>query len=38
MLVENGEQLRIIPSFRAEMAETLSFPKGFDDYPPQKLP
>lgn len=28
MLVENGEQLRIIPSFRAEMAEALDFPKG----------
>ena len=28
VLVENGEQLRIIPSFRAEMAETLDFPKG----------
>ena len=28
VLVENGEQLRIIPSFRAEMAEALDFPKG----------
>lgn len=28
VLVENGEQLRVIPSFRAEMAESLAFPKG----------
>ena len=26
VLVENGEQLRVIPSFRKEMAETLVFP------------
>ena len=25
---ENGEQLRVIPSFKSEMAETLDFPKG----------
>lgn len=28
VLVENGEQLRVIPSFKSEMAETLDFPKG----------
>ncbi len=28
VLVENGEQLRVIPSFRSEMAESLDFPKG----------
>ena len=28
VLAENGEQLRVIPSFRSEMAETLDFPKG----------
>ena len=28
VLVENGEQLRVIPSFKPEMAETLDFPKG----------
>ncbi len=28
VLVENGEQLRVIPSFRSEMAESLEFPKG----------
>lgn len=28
VLVENGEQLRVIPSFRPEMAESLEFPKG----------
>ncbi len=28
VLVENGEQLRIIPSFRAEMADSLEFPEG----------
>ena len=28
VLVENGAQLRVIPSFKSEMAETLDFPKG----------
>ena len=28
MIWENGEQLRVIPSFKSEMAETLDFPKG----------
>ena len=28
VLVENGEQLRVIPSFKSEMAETLDFPNG----------
>lgn len=28
VLVENGEQLRVIPSFRSDMAESLDFPKG----------
>ncbi len=28
VLAENGEQLRVIPSFRSEMAETLDFPNG----------
>lgn len=28
VLVENAEQLRVIPSFRSEMAESLEFPKG----------
>lgn len=28
VLVENGEHLRVIPSFRPEMAESLEFPKG----------
>lgn len=28
VLVENGQQLRVIPSFRAEMAEQLDFPAG----------
>ena len=28
VLVENGEQLRVIPSFKSELAETLDFPKG----------
>ena len=28
VLVENGEHLRVIPSFRSEMAESLEFPKG----------
>ncbi len=28
VLVENGEQLRVIPSFKSEMAESLEFPKG----------
>ena len=28
VLVENLEQLRVIPSFRSDMAETLDFPKG----------
>ena len=28
VLVENGEQLRVIPSFKSEMAETLDVPKG----------
>ena len=27
VLVENGEQLRVIPSFRSDMAESLDFPK-----------
>lgn len=27
VLVENGEQLRVIPSFRSEMADTLDFPR-----------
>lgn len=28
VLVENSEQLRVIPSFRSDMAESLDFPKG----------
>lgn len=28
VLVENAEQLRVIPSFRSEMADSLEFPKG----------
>ena len=28
VLVENSEQLRIIPAFRSDMAESLEFPKG----------
>jgi precorrin-2/cobalt-factor-2 C20-methyltransferase len=28
VLVENSQQLRVIPAFRAEMAESLEFPKG----------
>ncbi len=28
VLVENGEQLRVVPSFRSDMAESLEFPKG----------
>lgn len=28
VLVENGGQLRVIPSFKSEMAEVLDFPKG----------
>lgn len=28
VLVENGEQLRIIPSFKAEAVQSLDFPKG----------
>ncbi len=28
VLVENGEQLRVIPCFRSDMAESLDFPKG----------
>lgn len=28
VLVENGEQLRVIPSFKPEMAESLEFPAG----------
>ena len=28
VLVENGEQLRVIPSFRSDMAESLEFPRG----------
>jgi precorrin-2/cobalt-factor-2 C20-methyltransferase len=28
VLVENGEQLRVIPSFRPDMAASLEFPKG----------
>ncbi len=28
VLVKNVEQLRVIPSFRSDMAETLDFPKG----------
>lgn len=28
VLVENGQQLRVVPSFRAEMADSLQFPAG----------
>lgn len=28
VLVENGQQLRIVPSFRADMADSLQFPAG----------
>lgn len=28
VLVENGEQLRVIPSFKSDMAESLTFPEG----------
>lgn len=28
VLVENGEQLRVVPSFRADMAESLEFPEN----------